>query len=65
MSQSVCWFGQLPMPPVRDFNRFGTPSNGSQLWRVAHLSNIHVVGEEYGFRIESGRWPSGRTGGLG
>jgi predicted MPP superfamily phosphohydrolase len=24
-------------------------------WRVAHLSDIHVVGERYGFRIESGR----------
>jgi hypothetical protein len=24
-------------------------------WRVAHLSDIHVVGERYGFRIEGGR----------
>ena len=24
-------------------------------WRIAHLSDIHVVGERYGFRIESGR----------
>ncbi len=24
-------------------------------WRVAHLSDIHTVGERYGFRIESGR----------
>jgi hypothetical protein len=24
-------------------------------WRVAHVSDIHVVGERYGFRIESGR----------
>jgi 3',5'-cyclic AMP phosphodiesterase CpdA len=43
------------LPPVRDFNRFGTLSSGSKLWRVAHLSDIHVVGGEYEFRIESGR----------
>ena len=24
-------------------------------WRVAHLSDLHIVGERYGFRIESGR----------
>lgn len=24
-------------------------------WRVAHLSDLHAVGEHYGFRIESGR----------
>lgn len=24
-------------------------------WRVAHLSDVHVVGERFGFRIESGR----------
>ena len=24
-------------------------------WRVAHLSDLHAVGERYGFRIESGR----------
>jgi len=28
---------------------------GSRIWRVAHLTDIHVVGERYGFRIESGR----------
>jgi hypothetical protein len=28
---------------------------GARIWRVAHLSDIHVVGERYGFRIESGR----------
>jgi hypothetical protein len=30
------------------------PPEGAR-WRVAHLSDIHVVGERYGFRIESGR----------
>ena len=28
---------------------------GGPAWRVAHLSDIHLVGERYGFRIESGR----------
>jgi hypothetical protein len=28
---------------------------GGPTWRIAHLSDIHVVGERYGFRIESGR----------
>ncbi len=37
---------------VRHFER-GSPSGRS--WRVAHLSDLHVVGETYGFRIESGR----------
>jgi hypothetical protein len=36
------------------------PSEGGHVWRVAHLSDVHVVGERYGFRIESGRaGPSG------
>jgi predicted MPP superfamily phosphohydrolase len=30
------------------------PSDGCR-WRIAHLSDLHVVGERYGFRIESGR----------
>jgi 3',5'-cyclic AMP phosphodiesterase CpdA len=28
---------------------------GACTWRIAHLSDLHVVGERYGFRIESGR----------
>ncbi len=34
---------------------FATHSGHDRTWRVAHLSDIHVVGERYGFRIESGR----------
>jgi 3',5'-cyclic AMP phosphodiesterase CpdA len=30
------------------------PTTG-KVWRVAHLSDIHVVGERFGFRIEGGR----------
>lgn len=33
---------------------FATPTTGRE-WRIAHLSDIHAVGERYGFRIESGR----------
>ena len=32
----------------------GRPDHG-RVWRVVHLSDIHIVGERYGFRIESGR----------
>src|SRR5262249_59093894 len=30
------------------------PADG-RTWRIAHLSDLHVVGERYGFRLESGR----------
>jgi predicted MPP superfamily phosphohydrolase len=32
-----------------------TPPPGARVWRIAHLSDVHVVGERYGLRIESGR----------
>lgn len=38
-----------------DFGAFDTAPIGARTWRVAHLSDIHVVGERYGFRIECGR----------
>jgi 3',5'-cyclic AMP phosphodiesterase CpdA len=31
------------------------PAPGARVFRVAHLSDVHVVGERYGLRIESGR----------
>lgn len=34
---------------------FDYPTAGTRTWRVAHLSDVHVVGERYGFRIECGR----------
>jgi Calcineurin-like phosphoesterase len=43
------------MDPPRDLGAFDTPPDGGGRWRIAHLSDIHVVGERYGFRIESGR----------
>ncbi|MEO3473105.1 metallophosphoesterase [Roseomonas sp. CAU 1739] len=33
----------------------GPPVAGEARWRVAHLSDIHIVGDEYGFRLECGR----------
>ena len=38
-----------------DLNGFDVAPPGARIWRVAHLSDIHVVAERYGFRIESGR----------
>ncbi len=38
---------ELPAP--------GAPPPGAHVFRVAHLSDVHVVGERYGMRIESGR----------
>lgn len=32
-----------------------TPRPVARRWRVAHLSDIHIVGERWGFRIECGR----------
>lgn len=43
------------MDQPRDFRSFGDPSQLKKSWRVAHLSDVHIVGEHYGFRIESGR----------
>ena len=43
------------MAQPRDFDRFYAPPGETRIWRIAHLSDLHVVGERYGFRIESGR----------
>jgi hypothetical protein len=39
----------------RDVGAFYTEPVNGRCWRIAHLSDVHVVGERYGFRIESGR----------
>jgi len=53
---SLVWaFADATMAQPRDVHGFyPTPDEGG-IWRIAHLSDIHVVGERYGFRIESGR----------
>jgi 3',5'-cyclic AMP phosphodiesterase CpdA len=43
------------MDQPRDFEDFSPHADGQRTWRIAHLSDLHVVGERYGFRIESGR----------
>jgi hypothetical protein len=39
----------------RDFDRYSHGAGMKGQWRIAHLSDLHVVGERFGFRIESGR----------
>src|SRR6516225_11398032 len=43
------------MAQPRDRKFFPPSPVADRIWRVVHLSDIHVVGERYGFRIESGR----------
>ncbi len=43
------------MAQPRDLQTFAGPARNGRTWRIAHLSDIHTVGERYGFRIESGR----------
>ena len=38
------------MAQPRDFGGFVARPAGRRTWRVAHLSDIHTVGERYGFR---------------
>jgi predicted phosphodiesterase len=43
------------MPQPHDVRSFRPRPDVGRVWRVAHISDIHVVGERYGFRISSGR----------
>jgi len=43
------------MSRPHDFHDFRAAPEAARKWRVAHLSDVHMVGERYGFRIESGR----------
>src|SRR5262245_19392637 len=51
------WWGiaDATMPQPRELTTFRPPSDFVRSWRVAHLSDIHVVGERFGFRLGSGR----------
>jgi hypothetical protein len=52
---SLVWgFADALMDQPTDLGAFDSGS-GRPTWRIAHLSDIHLVGERYGFRIESGR----------
>ena len=53
---SLVWgFADASMDQPLDLAAFDAAPPGARVWRVAHLSDIHIVGERYGFRIESGR----------
>jgi predicted MPP superfamily phosphohydrolase len=53
---SLVWgAADATMSQPRDLTRFDEPSPEARTWRVAHLSDIHVVGSRYEFRLESGR----------
>lgn len=43
------------MAQPADHPGFAVAEPGCSPWRIAHLSDLHTVGERYGFRIESGR----------
>lgn len=53
---SLAWgIADATMDQPRDLHVFDPASADGRRWRIAHLSDLHVVGERYGFRIESGR----------
>jgi hypothetical protein len=53
---SLAWgLNDALMDQPEELVEFGSAEPAAGPWRVAHLSDIHVVGERYGFRIESGR----------
>jgi 3',5'-cyclic AMP phosphodiesterase CpdA len=43
------------MTQPNDLPRYAPTPTMGKIWRVVHLSDIHVVGERFGFRIEGGR----------
>ncbi len=53
---AIVWgWADATMAQPRDLGAFATGPAFGRKWRVAHLSDIHTVGERYGFRVESGR----------
>jgi hypothetical protein len=53
---ALVWgFADTIMDQPFDLAAFDAAPPGGRAWRVVHLSDLHVVGERYGFRIESGR----------
>ena len=53
---SLVWgFADAAMHQPGDLASFDDAPASARRWRIAHLSDVHAVGERYGFRIESGR----------
>jgi len=58
---ALIWgFADATMAQPRNLGTFQDSPPKARKWRIAHLSDIHIVGDRYGFRIESGR--SGASG---
>jgi predicted MPP superfamily phosphohydrolase len=55
-SAALIWgIADATMAQPRDLRSYPAGPTDGRKWRIAHLSDIHTVGERYGFRIESGR----------
>ncbi|NVO13538.1 MAG: metallophosphoesterase [Rhodoplanes sp.] len=53
---ALAWgIADATMGQPRTIADFPAATPGRRRWRIAHLSDIHIVGEQYGFRIECGR----------
>lgn len=62
---SLVWgLADATMAQPRDLPQFDAAPADGKTWRIAHLSDLHVVGERFGFRIESGRSGSRGNGRL-
>jgi predicted MPP superfamily phosphohydrolase len=48
-------FADATMSQPRNLAGYAKRPKKARSWRIAHLSDIHIVAERYGFRIESGR----------
>src|SRR5271166_2457845 len=55
LAAMVWGWADTTMAQPRDLRAFAAGLASGRRWRVAHLSDIHTVGERYGFRVESGR----------
>jgi Calcineurin-like phosphoesterase len=54
---ALIWgFADALMAQPRSLATFQAAPRAGRKWRIVHLSDIHVVGDRYGFRLESGRW---------
>jgi hypothetical protein len=53
---ALVWgIGDATMTQPQTLETFSSLPEHARAWRIAHLSDIHTVGEVYGFRIECGR----------
>src|SRR5262245_41720305 len=55
VAASLFWFWhEINSDLFRDWTPDPTPSTAAAAVRIAHLSDLHLVGERYGYRMESG-----------